>query len=217
MNKGDAASEATFKLVNEAYAVLSDDKERQLYNTLHRFAGLHHTINSARPQYYAGNQQHNNKYDPNNIYASSSTTFTRNPFNNTDNNTYNTNRPFNLNEFLDYNEWYRMQYGMDEKQKEAYMNEKLKEGKKQGFANFNDPNASANMNYEARRAARFAAAAQQKVERGYSETHRYRQWAHNYRANVAASERAWPLTMVAWGMVFGGFYMFAQRLWENHR
>jgi predicted nucleic acid-binding protein len=122
-----------------------------------------------------------------------------------------------IEEFIDYNEWYRMQYGMDEKQQEAYMNEKLNQGKNQGFANFNDPNATPHQNYEARKAARFAAAAQQRAERGYSETHRYRQWAHTYRANVVAAERAWPLTLLGWGMVFGGFYLFAQKMWANHR
>lgn len=234
MNQGDHHAEATFKLVNEAYAILSDEKERQTYNTHHRFAGLHHNISSASPRFYS-----NPHYDPaNNAASQQYREYMRNTQmnNNTTTNNSNNNpfgndnfsssngsrnnsngRPFNMNDFIDYNEWYRMQYGMDEKQQEAYMNEKLNQGKNQGFANFNDPNATPHQNYEARKAARFAAAAQQRAERGYSETHRYRQWAHTYRANVVAAERAWPLTLIGWGMVFGGFYLFAQKMWANHR
>jgi curved DNA-binding protein CbpA len=232
LNPGNPAAEASFKLVNEAYAVLCDSNERHTYDVTHRFAGLRH---HSRPTAAAGSAAYSSPYgrtqspyaDMNPEQRAKAAQYARQagpgfrsagaagaagrggsgawgPG----------GRPIDPSDHIDFEEWARMNVDTPEDLRREAWARKMAEGRARGYSNFNDASQSAGGNWEARRSARMAAAgwAHATADRGMSETSHYRAWAHSYRQHASSAEKSWPWAAAVWCVVLAAGYVVASRV-----
>jgi curved DNA-binding protein CbpA len=169
LNPNDTAAEESFKVLNEAYSLLSDEASRRQYDASHRMAGLRQA--DARAGSRAAGAG----------FASASRAS-------------HARADTDPSEHIDLDTWMRMQFAADQKQRDEWNAARTREEAKRGFAGLNDDARSEGSNWETRRAARWAAAS---AERGASETGHYRVWAQNFRASQQANSRAWPFALAA--------------------
>lgn len=235
LNPGNAAAEALFKSINQAYSVLSDARERRIYDAAHPRAG-------ASPFGFGGGgapweaSSHRGSYD-----AGASADPYRDM---TEEEAAELSRraaaaaratgagyakprarratprhdPDLESDPFDFDEWQRMHFGPTAAQAEAAARQRVKEARETGFAGFNKPGASRGDNWTYRRMARDAADAweEETAAGGHAggrtasmDADQYRRYAAAYRAGRAASERAWPLRIAMLAAVGIGAYVAA--------
>lgn len=193
LHPDDAGAEARFKLINEAYAVLSDPADRRAYDAANRLAGMHGVDWSADGgSEYAGAASRAAAWAaaglprrahivPEDMPSQSSHHAAADP--------------------LDYEAWVRGHATADHS-KERF----VRAAANGNFGGFNSQSRSRSENWQARRTAK----AQARVI--VSDTAAgYREWATAFRESRRASERMWPLMAVGWVAAVAALILVVKR------